>query len=86
MNVIKVRRKVVAEILDLIRRDLALRVPPEVIEGRLSLTRGAYGIPLAPAVEPLELCQGNAHSNAHIDNCGLCAPRWGFTGPKVECK
>jgi hypothetical protein len=22
-------------------------------------------------------CDGEAHSNAHIDNCGRCAPRWG---------
>lgn len=23
-------------------------------------------------------CEGEAHSNAHIDNCGLCAPFWGY--------
>jgi hypothetical protein len=23
-------------------------------------------------------CDGEAHSNPHIDNCGKCAPRWGF--------
>lgn len=23
-------------------------------------------------------CPGEAHSNAHIDNCMLCAPRWGL--------
>lgn len=22
-------------------------------------------------------CDGPAHSNAHIDHCGLCAPKWG---------
>jgi len=22
-------------------------------------------------------CPGEAHVNAHIDNCGLCAPLWG---------
>ncbi len=22
-------------------------------------------------------CDGPAHSNAHIDNCMVCAPRWG---------
>lgn len=26
----------------------------------------------------LVACDGVAHSNAHIDNCGLCAPRWGW--------
>lgn len=23
-------------------------------------------------------CPGEAHSNAHIDHCGICAPRWGW--------
>lgn len=31
---------------------------------------------------PLEPCDGESHSNAHIDNCSRCAPRWGFVGPK----
>lgn len=22
-------------------------------------------------------CNGQAHSNAHIDHCSLCAPQWG---------
>lgn len=36
------------------------------------------GIPL------LEECSGEAHSNAYIDNCSLCAPRWGWVGEKVK--
>lgn len=32
-------------------------------------------------LEPLEPCSGAAHSNAHIDQCSVCAPRWGFVGP-----
>ncbi len=31
---------------------------------------------------PLEPCGGEAHSNAFIDNCSRCAPRWGFVGRK----
>ncbi len=31
---------------------------------------------------PLEPCDGEAHRNAHIDNCMRCAPRWGFVGRK----
>lgn len=23
-------------------------------------------------------CPGSAHSNPHVDNCGQCAPRWGW--------
>lgn len=35
-------------------------------------------------VEPLEPCQGEAHSNPFIDNCHRCAPRWGFVGKAVK--
>ena len=33
---------------------------------------------------PLQPCHGEAHSNPHIDNCMVCMPRWGFTGPTVK--
>lgn len=26
----------------------------------------------------LEACNGDAHSNPHIDHCARCMPRWGF--------
>ena len=35
-------------------------------------------------VPPLEICTGEAHSNAFIDNCMVCAPRWGFVGKAVK--
>jgi hypothetical protein len=35
-------------------------------------------------VPPLEVCEGEAHSNAFIDNCSLCAPRWGFVGKREK--
>lgn len=33
---------------------------------------------------PLRECGGVAHKNGRADNCGACAPRWGFTGNKVK--
>ena len=30
-------------------------------------------------------CDGEAHSNGHIDNCGACAPRWGAIPTCPEC-
>ncbi len=42
---------------------------------RLTELLESYGL------KPLQPCGGEAHSNAHIDNCSLCAPRWGFVGP-----
>lgn len=35
-------------------------------------------------VQPLTVCTGEAHSNAFIDNCMVCAPRWGFVGKAVK--
>jgi hypothetical protein len=47
-------------------------------------------LPAAPAnVKParagytLVRCTGEAHNNPHIDNCGQCAPRWGWREVKL---
>ncbi len=34
---------------------------------------------------PLRACTGEAHlpGGGNIDNCGVCAPRWGVMGPRV---
>lgn len=37
-------------------------------------------------IPDLEHCPGEAHSNAFIDNCGHCAPRWGLIGPEVKVR
>lgn len=29
-------------------------------------------------------CTGEAHSNPHIDSCGICAPRWGEVEVPIE--
>lgn len=30
-------------------------------------------------------CEGEAHSNAHIDNCNRCAPQWGWYPACPSC-
>lgn len=30
-------------------------------------------------------CPGSAHENAHIDNCGMCAPDWGKVAVPYFC-
>lgn len=35
-------------------------------------------------IAPLEVCTGEAHSNPFIDNCMVCAPRWGFVGKAIK--
>ena len=91
MITIPVRRSVLADILDRVRQDLADRVPPEEIERRLAGNPDpenpgqicfAYNTFGWVALEPLKACE----HNAYIDNCSRCAPRWGWTGPKVVAK
>lgn len=39
-----------------------------------------------PSIPNLQPCGGEAHSNAFIDNCGRCAPRWGWVGPTIKVR
>jgi hypothetical protein len=80
MQIRKVKRSQAAELLDLIRADLAERIAPEKIEAQIA--RG-YGRSNLPALEPLKRCDAPAHFNPYIDNCGACMPRWGITGDRV---
>ncbi len=91
MKIIKVKRTIVAEILDRVRQDLAARVPHEEIERRLAgatekrgySDEGAYRIHGAPSIPPLVECVHEG--GAFTDNCLACAPRWRWAGPKVVC-
>lgn len=65
------------DIIETIRLYFAERASSEDIEKDL---QSRFGI------EPITKCNGEAHSNPFIDNCMCCAPRWGFSGPKVIVK
>ncbi len=94
MKTVNYRRSALADLLDLVRRDLAARVPHEEIEARLAgypdvnqfpEQHGAlfaYNTIGWPALEPLKKCDHDERN----DNCGVCAPRWGWTGPKAVAK
>lgn len=71
----KLPRKDVARAFDRVRSMLALRIAPEAIERVLV---EEFNIPA------LVDCTGEAHSNSYIDNCGLCAPRWGIMGAELK--
>ena len=71
----KLRRSRAADLIDRVRVMLADGHEGREIEAMLSKQ---YGI------EPLKGCNGEAHRNPYIDNCGSCAPRWGWVGEKVE--
>jgi hypothetical protein len=64
-----------AEAIERVRVMLASRVSHDQIERALAREFG---------FEPLAPCEGEAHSNPHIDHCGACAPRWGFMGATIR--
>lgn len=80
MNETKVKRKDAAKLIEEIRSLIAANIEDEEMSNpiRIQNILAKFGI------EPLEPCDGEAHSNPHIDNCGACAPRWGFSGSSVK--
>ncbi len=74
MKKVALKRSVGLEALELLRR------------------RAADGDSFAAAwlsnhdVPELTKCDGEAHSNGYIDNCDICAPRWGYVGPFLTLK
>lgn len=72
------KRSKAADLIDDLRQLAAdgPRGDPAKDWGRWRTLLESYGLP------PLEPCGGEAHSNAFIDNCMRCAPRWGFVGKK----
>ncbi len=69
------KRSQAAKLIDRVREIAADSTPLQTLD----LLRSA----LADAgLAPLEPCGGEAHSNAWIDNCSRCAPRWGYVGKK----
>jgi hypothetical protein len=53
--------------------------------------RGAILSALFDAVQARGLavphqCHGEAHGNAHVDHCGVCAPNWGTVAVPVRVK
>jgi hypothetical protein len=82
---IKLTRTAAAKLLEQIREAMLSAQPddnwttsPLAFRARIERAFEAYG------VAPLERCNGEAHSNPHIDNCGVCMPRWGVIGPAVK--
>jgi hypothetical protein len=69
--------KLAADIIETVRLALAERVDPFNIELELIEKFG---------ILPITKCNGEAHSNANIDHCMVCAPRWGLTGPKITVR
>lgn len=66
------KRSQAAELIDDLREIGAWDDAPVAVLGLLAKYQ----------LKPLARCTGEAHSNAFIDNCHACAPRWGFIGPK----
>lgn len=70
------RRSKAARLIDDIRVTMVDTGDAESKVARISKLLKAASLP------DLEVCDGDAHGNPHIDNCHQCAPRWGFVGAK----
>jgi len=95
-----IRRKDAARLLDKILVELAsfeeeakrtrgMKVSKEIEELDIALSAQRRLETIRELTErarltPLQPCTGEAHSNPHIDNCSVCMPRWGYTGPTVK--
>lgn len=44
------------------------------------------GILVRAGLPPLQRCHGDAHQNPYIDNCTMCASRWGFVGERAKVR
>jgi hypothetical protein len=75
MSELKINIHQATDIIETVRRSLAERVSAEDIEKDLQQRFG---------ISPIRKCEGEAHSNPFIDNCGVCMPRWGWAGMRVK--
>ena len=69
------KRTQAACLIDEVRQALAYRRSHKEIEEMILNTF---------KVEPLKLCDGEAHDNLFIDNCPGCMPRWGIVGSRIK--
>ena len=69
------RRKQATALIDELRILAAAPMSGDELSLRLQGALESYGL------RALTPCPGEARSNPHIDNCSLCAPRWGWVGP-----
>ena len=71
----KMKRTEATRLIDEVRKMLAERKSAEDIEQMLEDQF---------VTAPLQKCNGEAHSNGFIDNCGRCSPRWGLVGHQIK--
>ena len=76
----KIKRSLAASLLTSINTTLYRAKSPEDFQERVRDILRAEGI------EEARACNGEAHSNPHIDNCSVClrGPGWGVVGPVVK--
>ena len=74
MSQIKITRTQAAKIIERLREEAAEG------DARAKRILDSYGI------EPLKKCTGFAHTpdGCFVDNCTVCAPRWGWVGDKIK--
>jgi hypothetical protein len=84
---VKIKRSQAAEVINRIREIIVLerehrRVFTEALASPVGVQIEEYL--KTQGIDPLRVCEGEAHRNAYIDHCGVCMPRWGIAGPDVK--
>lgn len=51
---------------------------PVEIANRFRTIASSHGL------EVPHTCPGDAHSNPHVDNCGICMPNWGWVAKDLK--
>ena len=80
-----IKRKDAAALIDRLLQEVADEIhgagqPPSKWAEDFQVIFKAYGL------EVPRPCNGDAHSNPYIDNCGVCMPNWGWIGSVTKVK
>lgn len=77
----EIKRKDAARLLELIIHEVVTAKDQESpVVKNLANRLKEFGLELP------RKCTGEAHSNPHIDHCGVCMPNWGWVGGGVKVK
>lgn len=85
MSKVEMKRKDAAFLIS----EIALIVGQAKVDGTFSLETALKKIEVElkkHGVKPSRKCNGEAHSNPHIDNCGACMPHWEWVNDEVKVR
>ncbi len=83
MSTVNLSRKDTARLLESLLKEVAEDIhskQPSKLASRLREVFATQGLEIPRP------CNGEAHSNPHVDNCGVCMPNWGWVSQTVKIR